>query len=302
MRLRGMARLIIAKAKSLLLRRPVLPRDLWPVRALIGWGVDSAVFRDEVRQHWGRDPFEIYACTEGGLMAMQTWNQGGMVFSPYANLYEFIPAEEAARARRDPHFVPSTVFLDGVIPGEAYEMVLTNFNGMPLVRYQVGHEMEFLPPSEQEQKVRLPQFRFLGRADDRLDIAGFTRIDEQTVLRVLEAAKVQGQEWVMAKETTAGERFPRVHLYLEQPGAEEDELTRRVHEALREVDPFYRDLGDMLGIDPLRVSLLERGTFDRFYDQRQREGYGLDQRSPRKMNPAPEDLALLIALGRPSGG
>jgi hypothetical protein len=297
---RGLWRLAFARLKSLLLRRPVLPKDLWPMRAIIGWGVDSGIFREEIRRYWGRDPFEIYACTEGGLMAMQTWNRGGMVFSPYADLYEFIPSAEAARARSEPGYVPATVFLDGVVPGEVYELVLTNFNGMPLLRYRVGHEVDFIPATQMEEGIALPQFRFLGRADDRLDIAGFTRIDEQTVWRALEQAKVTGQEWVIAKEVVSGESAPSIHLYLEQPGADSEDIRARVHAALRDVDPFYRDLGDMLSIDPLRVSLLAQGTFDRFYDQRRRDGYGLDRRSPRKLNPEPEDIADLVALGRPA--
>ena len=63
--------------------RPMMPRDMWDLKALLCSGMDVAAFRDEVKHYWKADPFESYSNTEfGGLLAMQTWNRKGMTFMP----------------------------------------------------------------------------------------------------------------------------------------------------------------------------------------------------------------------------
>ena len=134
--------------------------------------------RDRVEGHWGKAPREIYACTEGGVMGVQSKGADGMVFNPYMNYMEFLPAAELAKLEANPSYAAQTHLLSEVVPGEKYEVVISSFYGMPFVRYRLGHQIRFLPPSGAET---LPEFEFLGRSDDRLDIAGFTRIDEKTM-------------------------------------------------------------------------------------------------------------------------
>ena len=296
--LRPRALLAVGKAivKRAIMRRPIQPKDLWPVKAIIGWGIDSGFFSDQVERYWGRPPFEIYACTEGGVMGMQTWQHRGLVFSPYANLIEFIPAEESLRSREDNRFVPRTLLLSEVEPGKTYEVVITNFYGMAFLRYRVGHYVEFLPQDEQEPGCALPQFRFIGRADDRIDLAGFTRLDAKTMWEAVTKTSLREQEWAARKEFEGD--LPVLHLYTEGKGdSTEREVCKEVHDAIRSVDPFYADLEVMLGIEPLRVTLLPKGSWDRFYDARRDAGYDVTQRVPPRMNATDEDVALLIHVG-----
>ena len=55
------ARLIKGLIKSKLARRPMLPKDLWSVKVVVGGGADSAIFRERVEELWGRQPLEIYS-------------------------------------------------------------------------------------------------------------------------------------------------------------------------------------------------------------------------------------------------
>ncbi|MFH1003578.1 MAG: GH3 auxin-responsive promoter family protein, partial [Chloroflexota bacterium] len=76
--------------RSRLRGRNILPKDLWPVRSVIGWGTDTRIYREQVREYWGTYPYEFHACTEAGIMAMQSWNRGDLTLLPYSNFFEFI--------------------------------------------------------------------------------------------------------------------------------------------------------------------------------------------------------------------
>lgn len=286
-----------AYVKSKFMGRPILPRDLWPAKAIIGWGIDTPFFRDKVKHYWGKAPFELYACTEAGIMGMQTWAKDGLVFNPYSDFLEFIPMEESIRSRQDEHYKPNTVLLSQVKPGATYEVVITNFYGMAFVRYRVGHFVQFLPVLEATPGAQLGHFTFLGRADDRIDLAGFTRIDEKTMWDALGASDLKVEEWTVRKEFDTN--VPLLHLYLElREQREPDEVQATLDQKLKEIDPFYDDLETMLNIYPLRVTLLTPGTFDRFYDKRQKEGNPIGRLRPPHMNATDEDIALLLQLSR----
>lgn len=290
----AMYRLALAYGKSKVLGRPILPKDLWPVKALIGWGIDTPFFREQVRRYWGRVPFEIYACTEGGIMGMQTWLRQGMVFNPYADFYEFIPMDESLRSREDERYEPHTVLLDEVEPDKTYEVVLTNFYGMPFLRYRVGHFVTFLGPKLHHDASLQPQFTFIGRADDRIDLAGFTRLDAKTVWEALARSGLSYESWTLRKEF-AGDK-PILSMYIELKEAHPlAEVEQTLHASLKGADPFYRDLEEILEIHPLRVTCLPRGTFDRLYDKRQHLGYDLGHLTLPQMNATDDDIRELLA-------
>jgi hypothetical protein len=62
-------RLFRAFFKSKLENRGILPKDIWPLKALIGWGIDTSIYHDLVYKYWGAYPYEFHACTEAGIMA-----------------------------------------------------------------------------------------------------------------------------------------------------------------------------------------------------------------------------------------
>ncbi len=68
-----------AYLQSKLEKRSILPRDFWPVKAVIGWGIDTNIYRDLVHKYWGVYPFELHACPEAGIMALQNWSKRELV-------------------------------------------------------------------------------------------------------------------------------------------------------------------------------------------------------------------------------
>ncbi|NQW18380.1 MAG: GH3 auxin-responsive promoter family protein [Chloroflexi bacterium] len=293
---RAIRRIITAKVKSAVLRRPMKPKDLWPARGIIGWGVDTAVFKDRVHSYWGKNPFEMYACSEGGVMATQSHKGRGLIFSPYSGFFEFIPEAETFRARSDRSYSPKTVLIEDAVPGETYEVVVTSFYGMPFLRYRLGHLVRFMEVPESGFEFG-PEFEFLGRADDRIDVGGFTRVDEATIWKAIRDAGLNLKEWTMALEHEDDRPF--INLYAEMAdGATPESIRLSLHESLKGIDPFYSDLESMLGIQPLRVSKLEPGTFNRFYDEKRADGRDLHELQPPRTNPGAPVIADLLRLSR----
>jgi hypothetical protein len=285
-----------AYLRSKLEKRQVLPKDLWPVKALIGWGIDTSIYRDQVYQYWGAYPYEFHACTEAGIIAVQSWTRRGMTFIPNSNFLEFIPEAEWLRSRQDAFYEPRTVLISEVKPGERYELVITSFYGMPFIRYRLGHLIRITDLKDREAGIYLPQMVFEARADSLIDIAGFTRVSEKTVTRAIASARVDCEDWVIRKEIRSGK--PTLHLYIEfTDGNAHRDLAPLLHNELTKTDPGYHDLVVMMGLRPLEVTALRAGTFREYYDTRQRSGSALGERKPPRINPSDDIIAELLGRG-----
>jgi len=69
-----LARLAKGIIKSKLARRPLLPKDIWTLKGLITFGIDGTIYREKIKDMWGRYPLDFHGCTEAPLIAMQTWD------------------------------------------------------------------------------------------------------------------------------------------------------------------------------------------------------------------------------------
>jgi len=96
---KAMLRLARGLVKSKIARRNLLPKDLWTLKGLITFGIDSSVYEDKIEEMWGVRPLEFHGCTEAVLIAMQTWDHQGMTFIPNLNLYEFITEEDSIKSK-----------------------------------------------------------------------------------------------------------------------------------------------------------------------------------------------------------
>jgi hypothetical protein len=290
-------RILRAFLRSKLENRTILPKDLWPVKALIGWGIDTQIYRDLVYKYWGAYPYEFHACTEGGIMAVQSWTRRGLTFIPHSNFYEFIPEAEWLKNRNDVFYEPRTVLFPELKAGERYELVITSFYGMPFIRYRLGHLVRITSMEDKEAGIYLPQMVFEARADDLIDIAGFTRISEKTVAEAIAGAGIDCEDWTVRKETREGK--PVLHLYLEPVnGSSPADMAPALHRELQKTDPGYHDLAGMMGIEPLEVTVLRHGAFGDYYLKRRGGGFDLAQRKPPRVNAPDEVIQELIGEGR----
>ena len=296
----ALPRLARAFLRSKLERRDILPRDLWPVKALIGWGTDTSVYREQVYRYWGAYPYEMHACTEAGIMALQSWNKKDLTFIPYSNFFEFIPEEEWLRNRETPSYKPKTVLLDEVEEGKRYELVITSFHGMPFLRYRLGHLIRITALEDEEAQVSLPQMVFETRADDLIDIAGFTRISEKTISQAIVNAGLTHEDWAIRKE--ANHDKTSLHLYIELNGEySRENIVPVLHKELTRLAPGYRDLEQMMDIRPLEVTVLRTGTFGDYYIQQRHSGAELMQRKPPRMNTPDDIIGELLRISNTRG-
>jgi hypothetical protein len=298
------ARLIKGLIKSKLARRPLLPKDLWSVKVVVGGGADSAIFRERVEELWGRQPLEIYGATEGGIFATQTWDHEGMTFIPNLNFFEFIPEREWFKWQLDHSYQPKTILLDEVKAGEKYEIVFTNFHGGIMTRYRIGDIIKVTSLRDEKLNIDIPQMVFHSRADDFIDIAGLGRLTESLIQQAMKNTGIPHVDWVARKEIV--DNKPVLHVYLELGDghiASEKSLATIIREQFKKLDRkhrcnLYNYIGDMettLDLKPVEVTLLPQGAFSGYVARRQSEGASLESLRLPHVNPSEEALSMLKA-------
>jgi hypothetical protein len=276
-------------------KRGLLPKDLWPVKAVFAWGTDTSIYREQISYYWGKMPYEIYGATESGVIAMQSWTKKWMTFLADTVFLEFIPEAEWLKSKEDKEYQPTTVLLNEVEEGKIYEIVVTDFYGMPFLRYRLGDLIKIVALRDDETGINLPQMVFQARADDIIDIAGFTRLDEKTVWQAIVNTGIRYEDWAMRKEYEQDK--PVLYLYIElKKNMEAKEVERLIHEQLKAINRDYKDLVSMLETKPLRVKLLSKGTFQRYLEEKQRAGVDLAHLKPPHMNASDTLIGELVLL------
>jgi hypothetical protein len=290
-----LGRIVRGMARARTAGRPMLPKDLWSPKVVGAGGMDVSIFRDKLVEYWGKQPIEAYAGSEIMVVAFQLWNHKGMTFVPDLSFLEFIPEEEHVKGRQDPDYEPQTVLLDEVKAGVKYEIVVTNLHGGVFARYRPGDLIEITAERDDELDVDIPQMVFHSRADEVIDIAGFTRLTEKTLWQAIHDTGVAYTDWTSLKEVDGGK--PVLHLYIELDGDEDPEKLRdEIHVNLTKSDEDYRDLGRILDLDPMRLTLLSPGTFDRYYVRKREEGAELAHLKPPHVSHTPAHVQLLLEL------
>ena len=299
--IRAAARYMTALGKAKLAGRNLKPGDLWKPKSIVGWGLDTRHFQQEIARDWGRPPFELYASTEAGCMGLQYGENRGIALNPEVCFFEFLPEAEIDALRNDPEYTPHTALLAEVTADSRYEVVITSFHGMPYQRYRTGHMVSF----SSGHLGYGPDLEFVGRADDRLDLAGFTRIDEATIWKAIVSSAAGLKEWILRREIRDGK--PELKMYAEpmQIASVTDDsktdnlrLEERMHAALVKNDPLYSDLESMLGWRPLSIVVLSPGTFELYYEEMRSTGAELMARRPRRINAPDATVDRLLDLSR----
>ncbi|MDD5039314.1 MAG: GH3 auxin-responsive promoter family protein, partial [Dehalococcoidales bacterium] len=296
--LRTLSRMLKGQIKSRLAGRPLVPKDLWKLRLCFVAGMDLEAFRKRIIHYWGSNPYEMYAQTEFlGMPAFQTWNRKAMTPQPYLGYFEFIPESESIQSLNDPKYQPSTCLMNELQVGQSYEIVFTNFYGGAFARYRPKDMITIVALEDHETGIKLPQWVFKGRADRLIALGGFTRIDERTIWLALEDAQIKYEEWMASKE--AEREHPILHVYISTDTKEDPELMKaRLHESLKKHDPTYADLESMLGWSPLRLTLLPRGVFERWQQERVAAGADPAFVKEQRMQPPAEAVRRILEIAK----
>jgi hypothetical protein len=290
-----MSRLMRAWCRSKIYKRPVLPQDLWPLKGLICYGMDTSIYREQLVYYWGKEPMELYGGTEMGLIAIQAWNRKGMTFIPSSSFLELIPEDEWLKSRESKGYQPSTVLLNDVKEGRRYEVVITSFYGMPFLRYRVGDLIKIIALEDTEAGIKIPQMVFDSRADDLIDIGGFTRLDEKTVWQAIFNTKIKHVDWCLRREYEQAQ--PVLRLYIEfKDDIDVREAEHLIDAQLMSLDRDYQDFRSLISTKPLRATSLPPGSFKRYYEAKRLAGVDLAHFKPPHMNAPESAIQELLGL------
>ncbi len=296
---RAAFRLAKGLLKSKLLGRPLLPKDLWTVRGILSGGLDSWVYRDRIKELWGRYPLDVYSATEFGIVATQTWDYESMTFVPNLNFLEFIPEDELLKWEMDRSYRPRTLLLDEVEAGENYEIVITNFHGGAMTRYRPGDMIKISSLRNDRLGIELPQMVFEQRIDGMLDFV-VVRLTEKTIWQAIESTSVAYEDWTVYKEP--GQQVLKLYIELKDGHAlKEQDIADDIHHHIMSADnedldadsPLREDFASTIDFK-VDVTLLPRGAFTNFMTHKQAEGADLAHLKPPHVNPSPEILSQLL--------
>ncbi len=284
-------RWIRAKIRAKKENREILPRDLFNLKGFMVAGTDNLSYRDDLERMWGVRPLELFAGTEPSCIGMETWSRSGIYLFPDTCFYEFIPEAEMLRSFADPSYKPRTCLMNEVQAGEKYELVVSVMKGGAFMRYRVGDVYRCVGLTNPDDGTKIPRFNYIDRVPTIIDIAGFTRISENSIKNIIEVSGLPVAGWVAAKEYTPNKR-PYLHLYIELKA---DAITSSAVscEILRDhltiyfkyVDNDYKDLKKILGIDPLEITILHCGSFEEY-----KKRFG---KISRRINPDAMELKAL---------
>lgn len=298
---KALFRLTKGLVKSKLARRAMLPKDLWSVKGIMSGGLDSGVYRNRIKELWGRYPLDTYTGTEGGIIATQTWDYEGMTFIPSLNFLEFIPEKEYFKWQLDHSYQPKTVLLDEVEAGKNYELVLSNFHGGAMVRYRPGDMIKITSLRNEKLGIELPQMAFERRADDLLDFV-FIRLTEKTIWQAIENTGIPYEDWTAYKKD--GEPVLSLHIELKNNyQTSKADIAAAVREQIinsdnnKDTESLIRDDFATMIDFKVEMNLLPQGAFANYMSQRQAEGADLAHLKPPHIKPSDKVLSLL--LGKP---
>jgi len=279
-------RMLRAVLRSKLEKRPLLPKDLWSPKGIVAGGLDTFIYKDDIAHYWGIEPFDFYVSTETLFIAMQGWNQKAMTFIADSVFFEFLPlGEENA----------TPVLLDGLEEGKLYELLVTQFYGMPLLRYRINDIIKVISLTDEETGVRLPQIAVQRKVGQTIDLAGLASLDERIVWQAIANTGLSYTDWVACKEYDHNETYLRLYLELKEERPV-DQICEIIHQALQKVDPDYVDIERYLKQQPVKVTLLSKGTFGRYMQEKQEQGADLAHLKPAHINPSQEMVDLLLKL------
>lgn len=287
-------RLLRAKYISKRDNRPIKPSDLFTLQGLVCVGTDTELFKSDLEAAWGRRPLEVMGGTEPSCMATETWSKDGLVFFPDTCFYEFIPEQEMLKSLDDPTYQPNTYLMDEISANENYEIVITVLKGGSFLRYRVGDVFRCVRLKNPKDGLDFPQFQYVDRIPSVIDIAGFTRITENSINTVIQMANIDVHDWVALKKYDENKRsYMQMYVELGEQGelsplACSTVLREHLSVYFKYHDTDYKDLKNMLGIEPLSVTLIPRGTLLRFE--------GKFGRKIRKINPSRQDEIELLRL------
>jgi len=269
--------------------RDLEPKDIFKLKGFMVTGTDMDCYKDELTRLWGIKPLEVFAGTEPTCIGCEDYNRNGLYFFPDACFYEFIKEEDMLKCIDDESYNPKTYLFNEVEVNQIYELVISVLKGGAFMRYRVKDLYRCVGKNDKG----LPRFKYIDRALDIIDIAGFTRITQKLIDNVIKLSNLPIKNYVAIKEYK--DKKPFLHMYIE---IKEESLINQaiLSKVLRDhlsiyfkyLDTDYQDLKKILGIDPLKITILKCHTFEHYQQ--------VFKKPIRTFNPNKLDIIDLLSL------
>jgi len=286
-------RLLRAWLRSKREKRAMQPTDIWPTKVIMAGGMDTVIYREEIASLWGNKPYELYGCAEVFFLATHSWKKNGMVFLPDTAFLEFIPHEDRTEVQDSKDHQLTTVLLDGLKEGNLYEVVVTHFYGGPLLRYRMRDLVKVV--ALRDDGINLPHIEFQRRVDEVINIGGLAQLDERTIMLAVNKSGIKYVDWVACKDFEDSRSLLRIYLELQEV-KDIGEMETMIHRQLKKIDTDYTDVESYLELQPVRITLLSSGTFDRYIQEKRKEGADLAHLKPPHINPPEAIIQHLLKL------
>jgi hypothetical protein len=150
---------------------------------------------------------------------------------------------------------------------------------------------------DEETGVNLPQIAFQRRVNEVINLANLAHLDEKTIWQAIANTGIKYTDWAACKEYDGNQSFLRVYLELKAEG-EAAEAATLIDEQLKAADIDYRDIESYLHYQPVRVTLLPPGTFERYMREMRKEGADLTKLKPPRINPSGAVIQRLLQLSK----
>ncbi|MDD5191334.1 MAG: GH3 auxin-responsive promoter family protein [Dehalococcoidales bacterium] len=233
-------------------KNEIWPKNAWRVKGILCWGTDSTELEKTVHDQWGRTPIQMYGSSEGGIMASQDWNRGPLALFPNSVFFEFIPEDQINKKN------PTTKLINELEDGKCYELVLTSFYEMPMVRYRQGDLVRVTRDNSRKDKV--PRISILGRADNTIDIFGIARLNDTVISEALSLNGLSASEWCLHKEYVNGKSLLNIFLEMDHVKNTPD-LKNRISRSLKSVDRHWAEAVYTMAYNPIEIKPVPVGTF-----------------------------------------
>ena len=257
-------RIIRAKIKCNIQKRTLLPKDLFKLKCFMIAGTDNRYYKKDLENAWGIMPLELFAGTEPSLIGTETWNRNGLYFFPKTCYYEFVKLSDVVLNKVHGTPITKTYLMNEVTPNEKYELVISVLNGGVFMRYRTGDVYQCIDLIDLENKKNLPRFEYVDRIPWIIDIAGFSRFNEEEISKVILNANINVNDWYATKSLT-NDNKPILNIYLEvEDDSNKEEIIDRLDQSFTLIDEDYDGLKKILGTNPLKVTFLKKNTINEY--------------------------------------
>ena len=224
----------------------------------------AEILKEDIKKLTGNYPKTTYGSTETLFCSIPSIQFPGSFLFDWRVMYsEFIYEDDKVDTLGT--LGPSGLDLmniDHVKVGGHYQLIATPFQ-TDMTRYVMPDIFECVAERDDILETEFPVFKYYSRADRILVLHNFTRIAEDELLEVFKAAEVPFVEFTARRELDGSRDYLHLYIELRKP-VEMDALHVKINSLLGEYDRDWRDLSDFLGYDPLKITVLPKGSFKRY--------------------------------------